>query len=382
MPDAPDPLPYDIASSLTGICIPIPEHEINAALQSLEPPGRYLLDAIHISPDGASANIRTTGSAANMDQSDSRGMLDAVWRMLCAKTLHSNAAAQIRTSYDRYITIKSIKPNESYHIRAVPTGHDLQFDLWIFDANGDAAQCLIGHRTEGLGRDRWQEITANNKNENLLDTLTNRCAGMAIIESAAIAPFVWRTFTARESERFQDLGTRRKKSFTSARIALKRLARELYTDSNGIDPTNIETIAEDDAHPQCSTPNAPVQYCCSASHDSRFATAVAARSPIGIDVERESDRVLKSQRLYMTDEEKRLTRESGLGSVKASLRIWTAKEACAKALDMHLFDAWKRVRLTRIGSTASEMDIDGKQTEALHAAVDDHLFTLVIPETE
>ena len=105
--------------------------------------------------------------------------------------------------------------------------------------------------------------------------------------------------------------------------------------------------------------------------------AAAADHRIGIDVERLSDRILAGRRLYLSGPEQALVDGSPLGPVPAALRIWTVKESAAKALDIPLSKAFKRVRVTKVDPNRCIAEIDGRPIEAPCATVDEHVFTLL-----
>ena len=80
----------------------------------------------------------------------------------------------------------------------------------------------------------------------------------------------------------------------------------------------------------------------------------------------------------MTEDEKALTGASCLDEIQAALRIWSIKEATAKALNTTLADSWNRVRVKVIGMDESLMEIDGKGGhKVLHQTIDDHLVTII-----
>ena len=106
--------------------------------------------------------------------------------------------------------------------------------------------------------------------------------------------------------------------------------------------------------------------------------AVASTGRVGVDVEKMSERVLKSRSLYMSAQEEALGRESRLGEIETAVRIWSIKEAVTKALDITLTDAWNRVQVRSVGSAESRFQIDDQDPcTAVHAAVGQHVFTLV-----
>jgi len=142
------------------------------------------------------------------------------------------------------------------------------------------------------------------------------------------------------------MGLRRRKGFTAARVALKRLARQLDLVENDKPDRAIETLGPDEVKP-CLAESG---IYCSASHSGRLVAAVAHRHPIGVDLERVSEKVIKTKHLSMSPRERDLISLSSLGPERAATRIWTTKEAAGKALGLHLFKPsgrWKWLKWWR-----------------------------------
>jgi phosphopantetheinyl transferase len=141
----------------------------------------------------------------------------------------------------------------------------------------------------------------------------------------------------------------------------------------------ITTVSPPDLVRPCCHPAAGSSaLSCSVSHDRRFAIGVAADARAGVDVERMSDRVLKSLSLYMNEEEQGLLHRTKLDKIEAATRIWSIKEAAAKALDIPLADSWNRIRVTVVGPYESTYQIDDcPPVMAIHDVVGEHVFTLV-----
>jgi phosphopantetheinyl transferase len=127
----------------------------------------------------------------------------------------------------------------------------------------------------------------------------------------------------------------------------------------------------------CRIPSNGSNYYCSVSHDDRFAIAVASFNPIGVDVERVSTKTVKGKHLFMNEEEQKMVRISHLGIRDASSRVWSIKEAAAKALDITLTESWKKVKVVSLGEEKSDILINDQQVIAYHAKVDDHIITLL-----
>jgi phosphopantetheinyl transferase len=166
----------------------------------------------------------------------------------------------------------------------------------------------------------------------------------------------------------------RKKGYLSARLALKRLSR-LFASADARPAQAIETVAQDGRSPQCPPAAGPPIFC-SVAHDRRFCIAVAADRPVGVDVEPLSDKALGAPDLFMDPAEQAVVDRSALDRAGAALRVWSAKEAVAKATGIDLAAVWQRVRVETITPAKSRLVLDGGGAlTAWHATMDGHLFT-------
>lgn len=80
----------------------------------------------------------------------------------------------------------------------------------------------------------------------------------------------------------------------------------------------------------------------------------------------------------MGGDEQAVVRRSTLGLAEADLRVWSTKEAAAKALGINLTESWATLRVIDVASASSQLvTTDGKQLTAIHAPIDEHQFTLL-----
>ena len=122
-----------------------------------------------------------------------------------------------------------------------------------------------------------------------MDRLQSACLGVILLDVETIFPVEEHLFTPREAARAMRMGLRRRKGFTAARVALKRLARQLDLVEEDKPDRAIETLGPDEVKP-CLAESG---IYCSVSHSGRLVVAVAHRHPIGIDLEsgfREGDK--------------------------------------------------------------------------------------------
>ena len=206
-----------------------------------------------------------------------------------------------------------------------------------------------------------------------IDRLQSACLGMILLGMETISPIEEHLFTSREAARATRMGLRRRKGFTAARVALKKLARLLdLVEENRPDRT-IETLGPDDVRP-CLAESG---IYCSVSHSAGLVVAVAHRHPIGVDVEMISEKVIRTKHLFMLPKERDLVSLSGLGPDRAATRAWTTKEAAAKALGLHLFQALREVEVVSVGEEDGMMKYQEKTYPVRHAEGNGYVLTLI-----
>jgi phosphopantetheinyl transferase len=188
-----------------------------------------------------------------------------------------------------------------------------------------------------------------------------------------IPPVGEHLFTPREAARAARMGLRRRKGFSAARVALKRLVRQLNLVEKDRPDRTIETLGPDDVKPCLGESG----IYCSVSHSARLVVAVAHRHPIGVDLEMVSEKVIKTKHLFMSPKERDLISLSGLGPERAATRAWTIKEAAAKALGLHLFQALRGVEVVSVGEEEGVMRYQEKTYPARHAEANGYVMTLI-----
>jgi phosphopantetheinyl transferase len=181
-------------------------------------------------------------------------------------------------------------------------------------------------------------------------------------------------YTPREALQVRGAGPRRRKSYRAARAALKILARQLGLAEEERPDSAIETLGPDPARP-CL----PVSgLYCSVSHTDRFVAAVAHVRPVGVDLECVSTKMVKVRHLYLSPREQGLLSESGLSPERVAARLWTIKEAAAKALGLDLETAIREVEVVRVGETESLMRYQERTGPVSHGEGDGHVISLMI----
>jgi phosphopantetheinyl transferase len=206
-----------------------------------------------------------------------------------------------------------------------------------------------------------------------IDRLQSACLGIILLDIETLSPVEERLFTPREAARAMKMGPRRRRGFAAARVALKRLARQLGLAKKRRPDRTIETLGPDDVKPCLARSG----IYCSVSHSGRFVTAVAHTHPVGVDLEKVSEKVMRTSHLSMSPKEKDLVSRSRLGQERTATRVWTTKEAAAKALGLHVFRALREVEVVRVGEQGGVMRYQGKTYPVRHAEGNGYILTLV-----
>jgi phosphopantetheinyl transferase len=206
-----------------------------------------------------------------------------------------------------------------------------------------------------------------------IDRLQLACLGMDLLDVEAVSPTEEHLFTPREAARAMRMGPRRLRGFRAARVALKRLARQLDLVKENRPDRAIETLGPDEVRP-CLAESG---LYCSVSHSARLVVAVAHRHPIGVDLEMVSEKAIRTRHLFMSPGEEALISLSGLDLERAAARAWTIKEAAAKALGLDLFQAIREVEVVRVGEEEGVMRYQEKTNPVRHAEGNGYVITLI-----
>ncbi|MFH0786002.1 MAG: 4'-phosphopantetheinyl transferase superfamily protein [Pseudomonadota bacterium] len=206
-----------------------------------------------------------------------------------------------------------------------------------------------------------------------MDRLESACLGMILLPISALFPCEEDLFTPREREKIDKMGPRRQKSFMAARVALKRLARQLgLVEENRPDGT-IETLGPDAIRPCLADSGVN----CSVSHSGPRVVAVAHRHPVGVDIEGVSKKALRALQSFWIGGEHGLISISPLGPERAATRAWTGKEAAAKALGLHLFQALGEIEVLSLGEFEGRIRYQDKTYPIRHCEGDGQVITLI-----
>jgi phosphopantetheinyl transferase len=381
----PDPSPLALDRAVPeGPLFSVDPARLYAELVPFGPAYRNAVEPILLGADGAVARLVAPDETPGFPPLGSPYPLDAAFHVACAWGQRHRGQVLFPAGFASRHVLQPIAPGTPTFCRIVPISQGADhavFDIRIWDEAGEPCEIVTGVRMADLFHGtvavpEW--IVAPAGPADPLAPLRAACAGLVVVELAALPPFAARLFSDRERARFADLGPDRGRSFTTARVALKRLARRLYSRAATAPAEALETVWPDGTHPTVELAGLPDGlHHFAAAHDERFAVAVAGDGPIGIDVEPLSARALRGLRMFASEEEQRRIRECGLEPEEAALLVWTAKEAAAKARDVPLASAWRLSDVRAIGPERSEIVVDGVAAVAHHARVEGHIFTLL-----
>ncbi|MGD0276738.1 MAG: 4'-phosphopantetheinyl transferase superfamily protein [Syntrophales bacterium] len=374
-------LPMDMAAALDGVCLEIHNKKLYSELITFGPAYQNIKGSLFISDNGAIGDVQAAEHPALSSPLGSPFPFDGALHAACAWGARFHNILTFPVAFKERHIVKPTVPGELYRfiIRPVSSlGNALQFDIWIYDAEGDLREEIIGMMMKDVSGGRakspeWIQV----EGENPLSVMMEHCKAMAVIDKRTLSEFAAKALSLSERRRFERMGKTRQRRYLAARLSLKRLSRKL-ADRDTLTPAeDIQTLMADGVHPACPVPVEKGPIFCSVSHDSRFAIAVADDEAIGVDVEEISERIIKIRRYFMEDKEIALTEDSPLGILNASIRIWSIKEGVTKATDRPLAESWQHVHVDAVGRNKSYLTVKGTQYVAFHDSVDDHVFTLV-----
>jgi len=206
-----------------------------------------------------------------------------------------------------------------------------------------------------------------------MDPLQSACLGLILLDIETISSVGEHLYTPREGAKAMRMGPRRRRGFTAARVALKRLARQLDLVGKNRPDRAIETLCLDGVRP-CLAESG---IYCSVSHSGRLVVAIAHRHPVGVDLEMVSEKATRIWSLFLSPRERNLVLQSGLSPDRAATRAWTIKEAAGKALGLHLIQAIREVDVVKVGAEEGVMRYQEKTYPVRHGEGNGYVITLI-----
>ncbi len=206
-----------------------------------------------------------------------------------------------------------------------------------------------------------------------MERLKSGCTGIVLLDIEPLLLNEKDLLTPREAARAEELGPRRRKLFLAARVALKRLARQIGLAHNDTPDSGIETLGPDRVRP-CL---AESDLHCSVSHTNRFSLAAGHVHPVGVDIEIVSAKAVRTWHLFMPSKNCDLLSTSAMGPERTATRAWTIKEAAAKAFGLDLSEALREVDIVQLGEMESAIRHRGNTYSVKHAEGEGHVLSLL-----
>lgn len=379
-------VPLDQHAFLEGICREIPPEIIYKELVPFGPSYRNITAPLYITESGAVAQLTAAVQPNHPKAAGLLGfsfILDAAFHTACVWAQAYLDTVAFPVGFEQRNVYYPTRPGCNYFSRMTPCRVEpnlLICDIWIYDSEGRLQESIHGVQMKDVSAGRvkppsWIKQTDASRN---LKHIQEHCSQLCVFEIKTLMPFAQKALSNDEKKRWQSMGEKRRRSFMSSRLACKTISRRLSGNDLKTPAENIHTLSPDSARPCCRRIDSGTAVACSVSHDDRFVIAVTADDPVGIDVEEVSPRVLRSKHLFMTTAEECLLKSADLGDVQTAIRIWSIKEAVAKALGINLAKAWQRAEVKQVYENQSffQVDTSGIFT-AVHDTIDNHVFTLV-----
>lgn len=380
----PSHFPLDMAAAMEGLCDTIDPDTIYHELVPFGPCFRSICRPLVLCPAGAMARVRAPHpSSGDPEPLGSAFPLDGAFHAACVWGQRYAQVVAFPVGFEsRSIPIPTT-PEEIYSAHVVPvraSAGQLIFDIRLLDDQGRVREEVLGVDMRDVSRGSWQPPgwIVEKSSEPALSGWTDLCHEIVLLDRRHLAPFAHRTLTEAEARRLEKMGEKRRNGYISGRLACKRLWRKLSPDDTQTPASAIETIAADRRQPVLPPLKNGPSLRCSVSHDQDFCIAVAHNQPVGVDLEKITSRCLRCAHLFMNASEQILLNTTAMDKAAAALRIWSIKEAAAKALNIILAQAWEQITVTTLGENQSRLKTgSGQETMARHHMVAGHLATLV-----
>lgn len=382
--NAGDPLPplaLDLAAALEGPCFKVTPERIYAQLVPFGPAYRNIVRPLLLTAEGALAHLQAPDLSSG--PLGSPFVLDAAFHAACVWSQRFAGLVAFPVGITRRRILSPTQAGQTYVARIFPThphGAVLRFDAWILASDGRPCEVLQGIEMRDVSGGRLQPPDWIREGLAGADEPLSLQADVVIslIERDTVMTFADRCLSDLERQRMVAMGDRRRNGYLAARLACKRLARKLSDNDDRTLPRDLETLATDAVRPVCPKIHGAGEVACSVAHDRRFAVAAAGPGALGVDVERLRAGIEKTLHLFASAGERICAEQFESGPIHAATRIWSIKEAVAKALDISLAQAWTQTEVVSVGQRESRFELrPGVQQCAYHTPIDDHLVTLV-----
>ncbi len=207
--------------------------------------------------------------------------------------------------------------------------------------------------------------------------LARHCCGLVILDHRKLPESAMSVLTRAERQRAKFMGLKRRQSFLGVRLGLKLLARYLCPELARVPSLGLHTLDAETARPILPAFAGSDVYRVSASHDPELTVVAASTNVFGIDAESRSAQAWRGRRFFMHPWEIEMAQDFFLGPEEAALRIWSSKEAVAKAFSVGLGQTAQDASLSAISEKTSHITYQNNKWDVKHFKITNSLISLL-----
>ncbi|MFP4474967.1 MAG: polyketide synthase dehydratase domain-containing protein [Desulfatibacillaceae bacterium] len=378
--DVPVP-PLELACAAVGPALAVDTESLYSEVVPFGPAFHNLRDTVYLTPDGVIATIVAPRYGPPCGALGSPFVFDAALHAACAWGQRYTGAVTFPVGYGMRKVFTPTEQGSLYFCRIFPgeaRGRMLTFDIYIYDEDGELVEAICEVRMQDLFSGRMSPAEWVYEREPPdFSVIEDNCRAFLYMNNRCLMPFANKCLSPTERRRAEQRMPARRPQCASARILIKQLVREELEVDASLHPREIETALEEETCARCMVCGEASEFHCTSAHAVRYTAAVLDDSPVGVHVERATDRPLRRAQAFLSSEEQNMCWDSPLGAVDAACRMWSLKKAAAKALGIPLVQSWAEVRVARVREKHSLAEYGDLTLAAHHALAHDHLFTLV-----
>ncbi len=211
--------------------------------------------------------------------------------------------------------------------------------------------------------------------------LACHCSGLVVLEHNKLPESAMAHLTPGETQRAASMSQRRRQGFLGVRLGIKLLARSLCPALDRIPAHELHTLDEEASLPALPQFSGSDDYQISASHNAELTVVAISTHVFGIDIEDRAAQAWRGRNFFMHPSEQELAQNSPLGPKNAALRVWSSKEAAAKAFNLGLVQAAQDVCLITIDDRTSIAEYQNERCDLYHFAVDKNLISVLTKQS-